>query len=131
MANLMIDKNALFQALGELGVKDIGSPSPNNYKEYTTLVIKNGLIPYSEQQIIDAAEQADKKRHNNTPAAILKKEKMQLFQQKVNFLANKAFDPNIVLTDIEKEIRRDSALYYITTDNTIKEKFINNVLNTL
>lgn len=127
----MIDKNALFQALGELGVKDVGRPSPNNYKEYTTLVIKNGLIPYSEQQVIDAAAQANKKRHNITPAAILEKEKNELFKQKINNLAKKAFDPNITLTEIEQEIRRDASLYYITNDKTVKEKFINNVLNAI
>lgn len=60
----VMDQNEIFQALGYLGVDDIGSPSPTNYDEYVALVSKNGGKLYTEQEMIEAAS-----------AALLKKDK--------------------------------------------------------
>jgi hypothetical protein len=64
MGGVMMDQNEIFQALGYLGVNDIGSPSPTNYDEYVALVSKNGGKLYTEQEMIEAAS-----------AALLKKDK--------------------------------------------------------
>ena len=100
MVGAMIDKNGLFQALGYFGVKEIGSPSPENYEEYKALALKKGLELKTEQEMIDAASAALVEREK--PAAVtVTNQKVRDIRQKIKTTASNPMTdltPNEIFT---------------------------------
>lgn len=120
----VMDQNEIFQALGYLGVNDIGSPSPTNYPEYVALVSKNGGTLYTEQEMVEAAALGLAKRQGPSAA------KMKEFHKKKDALEKKILDPNITLTAAEEDMRNDLMLLHgMNKEN--REKLIDNILQVL
>lgn len=89
-----MDKNEIFQALGYFGVKDIGSPSPKNYKEYEKLALEKGLELKTEQEMIDAAVFALAER-NKGEVVTPETQKIRDIREKIKTTAK---DPLVDLT---------------------------------
>lgn len=121
---MILDKNGLFQALGYLGVKDIGSPSPENYPEYVALVTETGGTGYAEQELSEAAALGVAARQGPSAA------KMNEFWIKKNALEAKILDPNVTLTTTEEDMRQDLLLFSgMNKEN--REKLIDNFTKVL